>query len=102
MVENIGRLGANGALILRRSGDREFDRFLSEFASAMGRALIKQTARIGGLRARHAALADGQSLSEEFVLADLQDARAALEEITGKRAPGDLLAHIFARFCIGK
>jgi tRNA modification GTPase len=41
-------------------------------------------------------------LPEEFVLADLQDARAALEEITGKRTPDDLLAHIFARFCIGK
>ena len=54
------------------------------------------------LRARAAALTDGGSLSEEFVLADLQDARAALEEITGKRAPEDLLAHIFARFCIGK
>ena len=39
---------------------------------------------------------------EEFVLADLQDARAALEEITGTRTPDDLLAHIFARFCIGK
>jgi tRNA modification GTPase len=54
------------------------------------------------LRARTAALADGGSLSEEFVLADLQDARAALEEITGKRAPEELLTHIFARFCIGK
>ena len=53
-------------------------------------------------RARDAALADGGSLSEEFVLADLQDARAALEEITGRRAPDDLLAHIFSRFCIGK
>ena len=41
------------------------------------------------------------SLSEEFVLADLQEARAALEEITG-RARGDVLAHIFERFCIGK
>jgi len=41
-------------------------------------------------------------LPEEFVLADLQDAREALEEITGRRAPDDLLAHIFARFCIGK
>ena len=64
-------------------------------------ALVER-ARDALLRARHAALADGQSLSEEFVLADLQDARAALEEITGKRAPEDLLAHIFARFCIGK
>jgi len=53
-------------------------------------------------RARTAALADGRSMSEEFVLADLQDARIALEEVTGRRAPEDLLAHIFSRFCIGK
>jgi tRNA modification GTPase len=53
-------------------------------------------------RARSAALAEGASMSEEFVLADLQDARAALEEVSGRRAPEDLLAHIFSRFCIGK
>jgi tRNA modification GTPase len=53
-------------------------------------------------RARTAALAEGGSMSEEFVLADLADARAALEEVSGRRAPGDLLEHIFARFCIGK
>ncbi len=53
-------------------------------------------------RASRAALEDGASLSEEFVLADLQDARAALEEIAGRRVPDDLLAHIFSRFCIGK
>jgi tRNA U34 5-carboxymethylaminomethyl modifying GTPase MnmE/TrmE len=54
-------------------------------------------------RARAAALADdGASLSEEFVLADLSDARAALEEISGRRAPEDLLEHIFSKFCIGK
>ena len=52
--------------------------------------------------ARSAALKDGQSLSEEFVLADLQAARAALEEITGRRAPEEMLEHIFARFCVGK
>ena len=53
-------------------------------------------------RASAAALADGRSLSEEFVLADLQDARQALEEVTGKRSSEDVLAHIFERFCIGK
>jgi tRNA modification GTPase len=53
-------------------------------------------------RARTAALGDGHSLSEEFVLADLQEARAALEEVAGKRMPDDLLTHIFARFCVGK
>jgi tRNA modification GTPase len=53
-------------------------------------------------RARHAVLEEGGALPEEFVLADLQDARAALEEITGRRVTEDLLAHIFSRFCIGK
>ena len=53
-------------------------------------------------RARTAAFAEGQAMPEEFVLADLQEARAAFEEITGRRTPDDLLAHIFARFCIGK
>jgi tRNA modification GTPase len=40
--------------------------------------------------------------AEEFVLADLQEARAALEEVTGKRTSDELLNHIFSRFCIGK
>jgi tRNA modification GTPase len=40
--------------------------------------------------------------TEELVLAGLSDARAALEAITGVRAPDDLLRHIFSRFCIGK
>ena len=35
-------------------------------------------------------------MSEEFVLADLQDARAALEEISGRRAPRSARAHLLA------
>ena len=53
-------------------------------------------------RARAAALAEGGSLSEEFVLADLAEARGAFEEVSGRRAPDELLTHIFSRFCIGK
>ena len=53
------------------------------------------------VRARTAASPDAGRLSEEFVLADLQQARAALEEISGRRTPDDLLGHIFSRFCIG-
>ena len=53
-------------------------------------------------RARDAASAAGGGLSEEFVLADLQDARGALEEISGRRTSDDVLAHIFEKFCIGK
>ena len=53
-------------------------------------------------RARAAASADRQALSEEFVLADLAEARAALEEVTGTRTSDALLGHIFSRFCVGK
>jgi len=41
-------------------------------------------------------------IPEEFVLTDLEEARDALEEVTGKRTSEDVLRHIFARFCIGK
>jgi tRNA U34 5-carboxymethylaminomethyl modifying GTPase MnmE/TrmE len=54
------------------------------------------------VRARQAVRERGDALSEEFLLADLQAARGAFEEISGRRAPEDLLAHIFARFCVGK
>jgi len=39
---------------------------------------------------------------EEFVLADLHDARAAFDAVTGARPQDEVLALIFERFCIGK
>jgi tRNA modification GTPase len=44
----------------------------------------------------------GAGATEELVLAELAAARRALEEITGRRTPDDLLEHIFATFCVGK
>jgi tRNA modification GTPase len=64
-------------------------------------ALLGQ-ARESLARAREALAAPGGAVAEEFVLTDLQDARAALEEVTGKRTSEDVLRHIFSRFCIGK
>jgi tRNA modification GTPase len=64
-------------------------------------ALVER-AQAALVRARQAATANGLSMPEEFVLADLQEARGALEEITGRRTSDDLLAHIFSQFCIGK
>jgi tRNA modification GTPase len=61
---------------------------------------LLERARDALLGARAAAVAE--SLSEEFVLADLQRAREAFEEIVGRRTPDDVLTHIFERFCIGK
>jgi tRNA modification GTPase len=65
-------------------------------------ARLVSQARDALVRARDAAAGVNGSMPEEFVLSDLQDARGALEEIAGRRAPDDLLAHIFARFCVGK
>jgi tRNA modification GTPase len=79
-------------------------------------SLVKDTAAVTNVR--HTALlerarsslrnaldaleAPGGPVAEEFVLTDLHDARAAFEEVTGKRTSEDLLRHIFSRFCIGK
>ncbi len=64
--------------------------------------VLVQRAQDALLRARVAVCGDEEPLSEEFVLADLQDARAAFEEIAGRRAGDELLSHIFSKFCIGK
>jgi tRNA modification GTPase len=50
----------------------------------------------------HQAVVGEAAVSEEFLLADLQEVDEALQEITGRRTTEDLLRHIFERFCIGK
>ena len=65
-------------------------------------AALLERARVALRRAGDAMDEPGGPVAEEFVLTDLQDARAALEEVTGKRTSEDLLRHIFSRFCIGK
>lgn len=60
---------------------------------------LVERAREALVRARQAA---ADRTPEEFLLADLQLARQALEEVSGKRAPEAVLEHVFARFCVGK
>ena len=62
-------------------------------------SLVEQ-ARERLLVARSAAATGGTP--EEFVLTDLQAARARLEEIVGVRTSEDVLQHIFEHFCVGK
>jgi tRNA modification GTPase len=82
-------------------------------AALLGREDLRDTPMISN--ARHLALVDrasaavrrasdalGEGATEELVVIDLTEARAALEEITGSRTPDELLRHIFATFCIGK
>jgi len=64
-------------------------------------ALLEQAAAAID-RALTAMPSDKRAVSEEFILADLQDAAQHLQEISGKRTTDDLLRHIFQKFCIGK
>ena len=67
-------------------------------ANARHTALLERVeARLG-----EAAEQAGSGEGEEIVLATLQDAFTALDEIVGKRSSEDVLRQIFARFCIGK
>jgi tRNA modification GTPase len=61
-------------------------------------ALLEQAR--AALRRAQAAAAAG--LAEEFVLADLYEARARFDEVTGARPQDEVLRVIFERFCIGK
>lgn len=56
-------------------------------------------ARTALARASEAA---GAAVPEEFVLADVHDARAGLEEVTGRRTADAIVHAIFDKFCIGK
>ena len=84
----VGRDG-DGEPARDRAGDHE---------RAARRALERRTRGARSARARRPA----RGTPEEFVLADLHEARGALEEITGARTPDDVLQAIFAKFCIGK
>jgi tRNA modification GTPase len=68
--------------------------------SNMRHVVLLERARASLLRAQSATVHD--KASEEFVLADLQEARARFDEIVGTRTSDDVLRHIFEKFCIGK
>lgn len=102
------------AIAISAATGRGLDRLIDAIAAALGsgeelrdrpqvtnvrHALLLERARESLTRAG-AALES--AVSEEFPLLDLQEAGAALQEITGKRTADDLLRHIFERFCIGK
>jgi len=86
---------------LGRVLDADAKRERADIANVRHVALVER-AHLALQRARLASTTDTGAMPEEFVLADLQDARAALEEITGRRTSEELLAYIFTRFCVGK
>ena len=102
------------AIAISAATGKGFDRLITAITVALGsgeelrdrpqvtnvrHAMLLERARESLLRAASALESE---VSEEFPLLDLQEAGAALQEITGKRTADDLLRHIFERFCIGK
>jgi len=84
--------------IVRELTGRESLRDAAAISNTRHITLLEQ-ARANLVAASESAAA---SAPEEFILADLQAARARLDEVVGARTSDDLLQHIFERFCIGK
>jgi tRNA modification GTPase len=84
------------ALVAAAGGETLRDR--PAIANIRHASLLEQ-ARAHVMRARGAAAARDP---EELLLLDLHQARACFDEVTGPRAPDEILHTIFDRFCIGK
>ena len=91
-----GIAGLRDALL--RSAGVEPARDRAPIANLRHAALLER-AREAVARAKDAA---ASGLAEEFVLADLHEARARFDDITGARPQDEVLRVIFERFCIGK
>ena len=87
------------AIAATLSGGREHQRETAAISNVRHVALLQDARR----HLQAAAEASGRfAAPEEFVLSDLQAARACLDEVVGSRTSDDVLHHIFERFCIGK
>jgi tRNA modification GTPase len=93
--EGIGRLRD---AIVSTLGGREPLRDTPAITNARHADLLRRAADA----LRRAARAAGARTPEEFVAADLAEARGLLEQVTGGRTPDDVLDAIFSKFCIGK
>jgi tRNA modification GTPase len=96
-VSGEGLDGLREAIVLAAAG-RAAARDVPAITNARHAELLREARRALG-RAAEAARA---STPEEFLLADVHEARALLEEVTGRRAPEAIVHAIFERFCIGK
>ena len=111
---NVGHGGSRLVDVSAKTGDG-FDELRGAMVNALtGEERLRDSAVISNMRhialleqARERLKCAQQSVAvgdtpEEFVLTDLQAARAYFDEIVGTRTPDDVLEHIFETFCIGK
>jgi tRNA modification GTPase len=111
-VWDLARIGAPVVCVSAKTGDG-IDRLRAALVEAAAGEPTRDVPAVTNVRhadlvrrakaaLERAAAAARTNTPEEFVLADLTEARARLEEITGARTTDDVLRAIFSRFCIGK
>jgi tRNA modification GTPase len=104
---------AGGALAVSSLTDEGIGELRDAMMRAAGIESLRDRAPIANLRhvalldkartaVARAAAAANAGVPEEFVLADLHEARSCFDEITGARPQDEVLRVIFERFCIGK
>ena len=118
-VDGTGVNALTGSIARILAGERDGDRQPACAGGGQGRDGVSQPGRepVVLTNARHiqlleearAALDEATNLlaadpgvPEEIVLSEIQRAREALEQVTGKRTTDDLLHEIFSTFCVGK
>ena len=105
--------GVECVVSVSAAGGVGLDELRTQMLARLGNDHTSETPAITNLRhvtlleQAHEALvraeeAAGAAAPEEFVAADVTEARVSLEEITGRRTVNDTLEAIFSRFCIGK
>ena len=104
---------AAGAWPVSSLTDEGIDALRSRLVAAAGAGIPRDRAPIANMRhvallekardaVARAASAAAAGVPEEFVLADLHEARGRFDEVTGARPQDEVLRLIFERFCIGK
>jgi tRNA modification GTPase len=105
--------GALGALAVSSLTDEGIAALRGALGRAAGIDALRDRAPIANMRhvallerardaVARAAASAADARPEELVLADLHEARAAFDEMTGARPQDEILRTIFERFCIGK
>ena len=106
--------GGDGVVCVSAATGSGFDALRAAVVDAIGSGeRLRDTPAVTNVR--HAGLLSRAAMSlrrasaaaeartpEEFVAADVNEARHLLEEVTGSRTADDVLHAIFNRFCIGK
>jgi tRNA modification GTPase len=96
-------MGALCAAVVQRLGLPSMAPHPDPLVTNLRHVLCLERAQAAVARAMESAgRGEGDGVPEEFLVADIDEAQGALQELTGARSSDDVLAYVFSRFCLGK